>query len=247
MASERVAGSGSERWAQEGLRIGTPTLDERRPASPRDTPFPAPQSRRYAGPRLTPPPSSLSCRARRPRSWRAGRPAAPGAEPQLRGLTPTVPDCVPTGQRQSLRDSGSPTGARSPRDPGKAGRGKGGRFRQGYIRGAAPPSPGKELRRAQGKPEVASLAEERAGGGTCELERDTPPFRSDVSGLGRLPREAGTRDRLDPPRTGGMAPAVLVPAHRSRGPREKEGRTLPKGCPGSPRRTKSAQGRGFLP
>ncbi|KAB0394838.1 hypothetical protein E2I00_008072, partial [Balaenoptera physalus] len=54
-------------------------------------------------------------------------------------------------RRQSHEDSSNPAGARSPKDPGKAGEYRETGFRQVYIRGTHPPPPGRELRKAPGK------------------------------------------------------------------------------------------------
>lgn len=80
---------------------------------------------------------------------RPGRPASPRAKlPILRDHHLSRAMCTHE-RRRSPRDASSPTGVHSPKDPGKAGEGNEGRFRQGYIRGTGPPHPEENCGRRQ--------------------------------------------------------------------------------------------------
>ncbi|XP_059754692.1 uncharacterized protein LOC132349894 [Balaenoptera ricei] len=99
-----------------------------------------------------------------PRTWHPGSPAPPGAELPTPWGDPQLSWAVyKSERRQSHEDSSNPAGARSPKDPGKAGEYRETGFRQVYIRGTRPPPPGRELRKAPGK----------AGSGFTRLRRLT--------------------------------------------------------------------------
>lgn len=161
MASKRAAGAGSERRARGGAPTRTPTRDARGPASSRDHPVPgsrSPVATRVRG--LTPAPPPQLPRAREVRADPGPSALAPrllpAPNPQLRrGLAPTC-----RGLCAQLRAAAEPRDSRSPRrahlrTPGRPAR-EGELLAPGLHPGHRP-SPGRELWRAPGRPEVASL------------------------------------------------------------------------------------------
>ncbi|XP_061065852.1 uncharacterized protein LOC133104233 [Eubalaena glacialis] len=173
-----------------------------------------------------------------------GAPANPGPGTLAAPLLP-----APNSQlqrRQSHEDSSNPAGARSPKDPGKAGEYRETGFRQVYIRGTRPPPPGRELRKAPGKAgsgftRVRRLTEGAGGSGKSHNRR---------GGSGTCAQYRGRKSLV--PSSQGFLPdwTTVKPHHRSvlsffRGYRtqapDREGILLKKGA-----RNSSCQHRWFI-